>query len=137
MTRLSGWYVPGQRLGDDPVQPGAFEELEPLLGQLTIGRRRGDVDRRPGVGERVDQQLPALGERPARQVVVAEGQQVEGDERRRGLLGEQLHPRGGRVDALLQRLEIQPPLPRDDDLAVDDAALRQVAPCAAATTSGK
>ena len=59
-------------------------------------------------------------------VVVAEGQQVERDEGRRRLLGEHAHPRVGRVDALLQRLEIQAVVGGDDDLAVDHAALRQL-----------
>ncbi len=89
---LVGLVGPGQRFGDDPVEPGAFEELEPLLGDLAIRRRRGDVDRWSRVGQRVDQQLAAFLEAQAHHVVVAEREQVEGDERRRGLLGEQFHP---------------------------------------------
>ena len=41
-------------------------------------------------------------------------------------LGEHPHPRVGRVDALLQRLEVQAVVGGDDDLAVDHAALRQL-----------
>ena len=57
---------------------------------------------------------------------------------RRGPLGEQLDPARGRVDALLQRLEVEAPARGvgHDDLAVDDAALGQARPDAA-TTSGK
>ena len=40
-------------------------------------------------------------------------------------LGQHPHPRLGRVDALLQRLEVQPVVGGDDDLAVDDAPLGQ------------
>ena len=42
------------------------------------------------------------------------------------LLGEHPHPRVGRVDALLQRLEIQAVVGGDDDLAVDHAAFGQL-----------
>ena len=80
----------------------------------------------PDPTQRVDQCRAALGERPIGVVVVAEGQQVERDERRRRLLGQHPHPRIGRVDALLQRLEIQAVVGGDDDLAVDHAALRQL-----------
>ena len=41
-------------------------------------------------------------------------------------LGEHPHPRVGRVDALLQRLEVQAVVGGDDDLAVDHAAFRQL-----------
>ena len=44
----------------------------------------------------------------------------------RRVFGEHPHPRVGRVDALLQRLEVQAVIGGDDDLAVDHAALRQL-----------
>src|SRR5207248_2617862 len=55
------------------------------------------------------------------EVFVAEGQQVEGDKACRGLLGQQLDPAGGRMDALLQGLEVERVAfgVGDDDLAVD------------------
>ena len=43
--------------------------------------------------------LPPLGEGSLGQVLVAEGEEVEGDEARRGLLGEQLDPAGSGMDA--------------------------------------
>ena len=69
----------------------------------------------------------ALGQRTIEQRLVVERQQVEGDERRRRLGGEPAHARLGRVDALQQRVEVETAIVRGrhDDLAVDDAALRQ------------
>ena len=67
-----------------------------------------------------------LAERAVDVGVGVEGKQVERDERSRCLLGEPLHPRGGGVDALEQRLEVQPRAARDDDFAVDHAAGGQV-----------
>ena len=66
------------------------------------------MDRRPRSGQRAFQRRAPLGEGPRREVLVAEGQQVERDETRRGLFGEQLDPAGGRMDALLQRVEVEP-----------------------------
>ena len=55
------------------------------------------------------------------EVVVAEREQVEGDEAGRGLGGEQRDAARGGVDALLERPEVQAAVAGDDDLAVDDA----------------
>ena len=109
-----------------PSRPGALELLEPALRRGQVGGRRRDVDRRARARERVDQGGAPLAERTPGVVVVAEGEQVERDEGRRRLLGEHPHPRIGRVDALLQRLEVQAVVGGDDDLAVDHAALRQL-----------
>src|SRR3712207_8858173 len=59
------------------------------------------------------------------EVVVAEGEQVEGDEARGGLLGEQGHPADRGVDALLERLEVEGVAGgvHDHDLPVDHRAL--------------
>ena len=66
-------------------------------------------------------------ERPAGQVLASQGEQVEGDEMGGRLLSQQVDPGLGGVDALQQRLEVQPlsRAVRDDDLAVDDAPLRE------------
>ena len=117
-------------LGDDAVEPGTLEALEPLpreLGVLGDGR---EVDRRPRAGERRLERRAALGERPRGQVLVAEREQVEGDEARRGLAGEQVDAAGGGVEALLERPEVEPPVGAGDhDLAVDDGARRQALAC--------
>ena len=57
--------------------------------------------------ERLLQQRPPLAEGLAAQVALAEGQQVEGHERRRGGLGQHLRPGRGRVDALEQGVEVE------------------------------
>ena len=113
-------------LAIDAVEAGALELLEPLLRGSQIGGRGGDVDRGAGAGQGVDEGGAALAERPLGVVVIAECEQVERDEGCRRLLGEHPHPRIGRVDALLQRLEIQPVVGGDDDFTVDHAALRQL-----------
>src|SRR5690606_22613345 len=52
-------------------------------------------------------------------------EQIPRDVRRRALLGEHLHARGGRVDALEQRIEVEAVAGRDHDLAVEHAAIGQ------------
>src|SRR6185295_10313433 len=52
------------------------------------------------------------------QVLAADGERVEGDERRRRVLGEPGHPRRGRVEPQLQGVEVQSARRGDDDLAV-------------------
>ncbi len=115
-------------LGDQPVQPGPLELLEPGPGQLVVVGDRGEVDRRFRRGQRLLQPGSALGERVLGQVLVAQRQQVERDEAGRGLDGQQVHPAGRRVDALLQHLELQRvALPvQHHDLAVDHRPLREV-----------
>ena len=104
---LVGLVGDRQRLGDHSVEAGALELGEPSLRSGQLGGRWGDVERRAGAGQRVDKRGAALDERSPGVVVIAEGEQVERDERGRRLLGEHPHPRRGRVDALLQRLEVQ------------------------------
>ena len=55
-------------------------------------------------------------------------QDVEGDERGRGLGRELPDPRLGRVQAHLHRVEIQRPVTLDDDLAVERGVRRQPLP---------
>jgi hypothetical protein len=107
-------------LGDDAVQPGALELLEPALRGLRVLGDRRDVHRL-GDGDDLLQPGPPLRERGLQQRLVADREQVEGDEGRRRLLGQQVDPRLRRVDALQQRLEVQPVAVGDDDLAVDHA----------------
>ena len=78
----------------------------------------------------------AVLERLAPQIAIAVAEQVEEHNRCRHLLRQQLHARGRRMQAKLQRIEVEPAVPRDDDLAVQNAALGQ---CRAqrADSSGK
>lgn len=111
-------------LGDEPVEACALELAEPAPGRLLVAGNRRGVDRRLSTRQSPVAHLPALDERPLGQVVVAEGEQVERDEAGRGLLGEQPHPAGGGVDALLEGLEVESVAGGvgNDDLAVDDRA---------------
>ena len=80
-----------------------------------------------GAGLGVLERRPALDVRAGHEVVAVEGEQVEGDEAGRRL-GRQLgDPRGGGVDPLLEGVEVEAGRGGDHDLAVDDAAVGQLA----------
>ena len=68
---------------------------------------------------------PPLPLRRRHEVATIGGEQVEGDERRRRLPSELLHPRRRRVQALLQGVEVEPVRGGDHDLAVHHAVLGQ------------
>src|SRR3954449_12682129 len=70
----------------------------------------------------------ALRERLAREVVVAQREQVEGDEAGRSLGGEPRDAAGGGGDGLLQRPDVQAAIAGDDDRAVDHRARREAPP---------
>ena len=115
-------------LGDDAVEAGALEAVEPVPGGVGVGGRRREVERRLDVGHDLGEDPPALPERQLAGVVVAEGEEVEGDERRRDLGGELLHPRLGGVHAQLQGVEVEAARRGDDDLAVDHDVVGQLVP---------
>ena len=71
--------------------------------------------------------VAALGLRQLEQRLVAVGEQVEGDEARRRLLGEHVDARLGGVDALAERVEVLPAVGVEEhDLPVEHvAALRE------------
>ena len=79
---------------------------------------------------RFGQRFPAHPKRLLHQRCVAGGQRVEADEMRGRLLGQHLDPARGGVDALGQRLPVQPDAPADlarhDHLPVEHAARRQL-----------
>ena len=91
-----------------------------------VGRGGREVNGWPGVDQDLFEQRAALGEWPRAVVLVAAGQDVEGDEASRGLFSQPVHPAGGGVNALLQHLEFQPLADHDHDFAVDDAPFGQV-----------
>ena len=117
-----------ESLRDDAVETGALEPLEPVRGGGAIAGGRRQVDRRLGGAEDHLESRPPLALRDRAQVLVAERQQVPGDEARRRLLGQHLDPRRGRVDAQQERLELERAVARDDDLAVEDAPLGERGP---------
>ena len=59
------------------------------------------------------------------EVLVSQGEQIEGHERGRRLLGELPDARGRGVDAVEQGVEVEPPRSGDDHLAVHHAARRE------------
>ncbi len=129
-----------EALGDDAVEPGALEDREPVVGDGGIGARRRDEHARTRLDD-VDQPGPTLAQRPRQPRLVAEGEEVEGDERARRLLGQPVDPRRRRVDALQQGVEVEPVAVGvgDDDLAVDDDVVgqgRQRGPGGARGSSG-
>ena len=127
MVRAFCWYGAPIGLATTPSSPAPSNCVEPALGLVGVGRRPGEV-RRPGRARRARPPAGArrIGERPVDQRLVAEGQQVEGHEAGRGLLGQHLDPRGGRVDPLLEHLELQPRPDRHEQLAVEHAPVRQL-----------
>jgi hypothetical protein len=115
-------------LGDQPVEPGALEAVEPGAGDRLVAGDRREMDRRRRVRERLLERGAAVREGLAGEIVVAQREQVEGDEAGRGLTGQARHAARGRMDALLERPEVQAARAGDDDLAVDHCARREVAP---------
>ena len=135
---LVGRVRVAESLGDDAVEAGAFELGEPVVGRRQRRSSTGTgtpAARRPRVAASASMTLT---ERTIEQCVVVECQQVEGDERGRRLGGQPAHPRLGRVDALQQRVEVETTVVvgRDDDLAVDDAAMPAAMPATVPTTRG-
>ena len=118
-----------QRLGDHAVEPGALELVEPLLGLGRVGGGAGQVAGAVEPGERLLQGRAPLRERAVDVRLVAEREQVERDERGRRLLGQHVDARLGRVDPLLEHLELEPLGPDGEcheQLAVEHAALGQL-----------
>ncbi len=101
---------------------------QPELGLLDRVRRLHQLDRRlrpPRAAEQLLQSGAALGEGALQPRLVLQREQVERHIHRRRLARQALHARGGRVQALLQRVEVLAPiLPADDDLAVEHVAAR-------------
>ena len=112
--------------GDDTVEPGTFEALEPVPGHDGIGRSRGHVHGRSGSTERILERRPSGPEGLAAKVGLTKRQQVEGDERRRCRGGQEPYPRCGRMDPLQQRVEVEARPAGDHDLAVQHATLGQI-----------
>ena len=121
---LTGLIAGVDALGDDTVEAGALEPLEPVAGRPAIRGRRREVDRRLYPRQRRLQPSATLALRDIAQVVIAERQQVPGDEARRRLGGQHVHARGCRMDAKEQRVEVERPVAGDDHFPVDDGSLR-------------
>ncbi len=113
-------------LGHDPVEAGALEALEPVLGLGAVRGGAGEVDGGGGAGEGLFQLGPTAEEGLAGEVLVAEGQQVEGHEAGRRLRRQAVDAGLGGVDALLELVELEALGADQHDLAVDHAAVGQL-----------
>ncbi len=126
---LAGRVRLAQPLRHDPVETRSLELGQPAAREVGIVGRAGEVHGRRDSGEQVLELGAALREGRGLQVAIAAGEQVERDEEGGGPGGEGRHAGGGRVDALAQGLPVQSLrsrlADRDDDLAVDEAGLRQ------------
>ena len=100
--------------------------LQPTLGLLLGGDRLHQLDRRTGehpVHEQLLQRGTALGQGPLQQRLVFSGEQVEDHVDGGCLDGQALDARGGRVDALAERVEVlMALLAANDDLPVEHVA---------------
>ena len=114
-----------ERLGDHAVETSALELGEPADRGLAVTGGARDVQRVRHVGQKRLQSRPALGERRREQIVVTFGEQIEGDEHRRGLGGQSGHAGCCGMDALAERLPVQALRTLgpggDHDLAVEQA----------------
>jgi hypothetical protein len=112
-------------LRHDAVEARSFEAREPVLCHVRVVGHRGEVHAPEIAAEHGLENPPSLGERLPGEVAVIEGQEVEGHEAGRRLLGQPADPRRSRVEALLKRIEAEPGIGDHHDLPVHDASLRQ------------
>ena len=77
---LARFVDPLNRLGDDPIEAGAFKAIEPLGCNSAIARHRRQVDRRPNLPEDRFEPRATLDLREAAQIVAVNREQIEADE---------------------------------------------------------
>ena len=123
-SRDPGRYGSPEPLRDDAVEPGGLEPVEPALrlGEVAAVRRQLEPLRLP-----LELLAPLL-ERQLVQLLALPEQDVEGDELRRDLGRELADPALGRVEPELHRVEVELPLLRDHDLAVERGVGREQLP---------
>jgi hypothetical protein len=80
----------GRALGDDAIQPGALEAIEPVRGDRRIGRRGRQVDGRLCAGEGPLEEGAPLALGSGTQVTAVECEEIPGHEAGGGLGREQL-----------------------------------------------
>ena len=115
-----------EALGDDAVEPGALEPIEPVGGGRPVAGRRRQVDRRLRLAEHGLE--PRRGARPAgpsRRSSSPSASRSQATKLAGDCAASIFDPRRGRVDAQQERLEVERAVARDDDLAVEHAALGQ------------
>ena len=108
-VRLSGGYGAVEALGDDAVEPGALEAAEPVGGDVAVGACAGvRWTGRLGAAQRA--RAAGAGARRAARRAATRRRGRAGRRRRTTAgvsAGQPSHPRLGRVDALLQRVEVE------------------------------
>ncbi len=109
--------LPG--LGDQPVEPGAFECDVPVVGLLAVECRRNEMDRRFEPGPNRLEHGASIAERFVGQIGLVDREHVEGDELGWGLRRQAVDARLRGVDPLLEGVETEVVADRHDDLAVD------------------
>ena len=122
---LTFLVLAGDVLGDDAVEPGTLERVEPLPRLVRVAGQRREVHVRVVGAEHGLERGPALTERDAPQVLLPVSEQIERDEGRRSLLGQHRDPAGRGMDAQRQQVEVQARRCLDHDLAVDHRAVGQ------------
>ena len=132
IARSSARYGSSRRLATMPSRPAPSNWSNQR--SATVEVRRGRADRCTGGRRRTRRRSRRLARSPQRdrsQVAVVEREQVEGQEVGRRLGRQPVHPRRRRVDALLQRVEVQARRTGHDQLAVDRRSARAGASCSA------
>src|SRR5690348_3657814 len=114
------------RLGYHAIQARAFKSPKPIRSHRSVPRCRRQMNRRLGRTHQLFQPLPPFLERLFPQIARALAEQIEKHDRRRNLFRQKLHARCRRVQPQLQILEIQRAIFRDDDLAIQHGACRQL-----------
>ena len=109
-----------------PSRPAPSNRCSHSAATRTIAGDRREVDRGRGVLQQPLELSTAVGLRHFAEIAALGGEQVEGDERRRRRPRQLLDARRRRVQAHLQRVEVQPVSRGDDDFPVDDAAVGQL-----------
>src|SRR5215469_6044284 len=113
------------RFGNDSIEPRAFEPAEPISSNGTVLSRRRYMDGGRRRREYGLQFISARGQRLGAKIAILEAQQIEEDHRRGGLLGKHLDSRRSRMKPQLQRIKVETILTHNDDLAIENAAIRQ------------
>src|SRR5262245_50322205 len=124
LARLIGAVL---RFCDHAVEPGSFELLEPLLGDGAVRGDWGQMQRRGGGAEEPFEPGPAFTLWRFTQVASLDCQDVEGHERGRPFCHQLRDARRCWMQAELERVEVESLRSGNDDLAVEDAASRQLA----------
>lgn len=109
-------------LGDDAVEACAFKATKPVERNVSIAGCRREMDGRGGRREQRFEAGAAVFEGLGTQIVCVFAEQIEEDERSGGLRSEEFDARGGRMNAQLQGIEVEAPVLRDDEFAVENAA---------------